>query len=92
MTVYVDNMYKYPMGQFGRMKMSHLYADTHDELMAMVQAIDVQAKWIQHPGDPKREHFDIAMSKRTLALRSGAVETDVRHWARFARARAEMES
>lgn len=26
--VYVDDMYKYPTGQFGRMKMSHLIVDS----------------------------------------------------------------
>lgn len=27
MTVYIDDMHRYPMGQFGRMKMSHMIAD-----------------------------------------------------------------
>ena len=34
MSVYVDDMYRSPTGGFGRMKMSHLIADTHAELMA----------------------------------------------------------
>ena len=84
-------MYRYPMGRFGRMKMSHLYADTHDELIAMVDTIGVQRKWIQHKGDPKREHFDIALGKRRLAVAAGAVETEWRHWGKFARGRAREE-
>ena len=36
MAVYVDDMYKYPLGQFGRMKMSHMVADTTEELLVIV--------------------------------------------------------
>jgi len=67
MTVYVDDMYLYPMGQYGRMKMSHLIADTDDELHAMADKIGVARKWFQ--GD----HYDIAISKRELAIACGAV-------------------
>ena len=72
MPVYVDDMYEAEIGKFGPMKMSHLIADTDDELFAMVDAIGVQRKWFQAPGLPGR-HFDIAISKRTEALRLGAV-------------------
>lgn len=68
MTVYVDDMFQYPMGQFGRMKMSHMIADTEDELHAMASAIGVARKWYQ--GD----HYDIAMSMRAKAVALGAVE------------------
>ncbi|MCA8226164.1 DUF4031 domain-containing protein [Burkholderia vietnamiensis] len=72
MTVYVDDMYRSPVGQFGRMKMSHLIADTTDELLAMVREIGVNPKWIQHPGT-RDEHFDIAISKRAAAIAAGAI-------------------
>ena len=68
MTVYVDDMFKYPMGQFRRMKMSHLIADTEEELHAMAQKIGVARKWYQ--GD----HYDICMSMREQAVKLGAVE------------------
>jgi hypothetical protein len=71
MAVYVDDMYLYPIGQFGRMKMSHLMADTSEELLAMVDRIGVARRWIQDAGKPN-EHFDIAMSKRELAIAHGA--------------------
>jgi hypothetical protein len=58
---------------FGRMKMCHMIADTHEELMAMVRAIGVDPKWIQNAGT-HREHFDIALSKRSLAVQRGAKE------------------
>lgn len=72
MTVYVDDMYRYPIGQFGRMKMSHLIADTREELFACVDAIGVKRKWIQKL-DTYGEHFDIAMGKRLAAVKAGAV-------------------
>lgn len=83
--VYVDNMYLFPMGEFGRMKMSHMYADTSEELHVMADAIGVARKWCQHPGT-WREHYDIAMSKRVLALKFGAVATTWRHYGAFKRA------
>src|SRR5690242_2499688 len=66
MSVYVDDMCKYPLGRYGRMKMSHMIADTEDELHAMADAIGVARRWYQ--GD----HYDIAMSKRELAIQNGA--------------------
>lgn len=72
MTVYVDDMYLYEIGRFGRMKMSHMMADTTQELLDMAAAIGVSRRWLQHAGTPG-EHFDIAMSKRELAIQYGAV-------------------
>ena len=74
MAVYVDDMYRYPIGRFGRMKMSHMLADTKSELLAMARRIGVAERWIQRPNDPKRCHFDIALSKRRLAVQAGAIE------------------
>ena len=76
MAVYVDDMY----APFGNMLMCHLWADTHAELIAMVDAIGVQRKWIQYPGTWK-EHFDIAKSKRRLAIAAGAIESEWREYA-----------
>ena len=87
MTVYVDDMHTTPMGQFGRMKMCHMVADTTAELLAMADRIGVQRKWLQSAGTP-REHFDIAMSKRAEAVAAGAVEcrmSDVGHIVRAQR-------
>ena len=82
MTVYVDDMYKSPMGQFGRLKMSHMMADTSAELLEMADRIGVQKKWLQHAGRPD-EHFDIAMSKREAAIAAGAVPITMREMARM---------
>jgi hypothetical protein len=56
------------MGKFGRMKMSHMIADSEEELHAMADKIGVARKWYQ--GD----HYDIALSKRALAVEYGAKE------------------
>ncbi len=80
MPCYVDQA----VHPFGRMLMCHLWADTEAELLAMVDAIGVQRKWIQgHPTlsfGKHREaswvHFDIAKGKRNLAVKLGAIETD----------------
>ena len=59
------------------MKMSHLVADTTEELLAMVDTIGVDRQWIQFAGTD-REHFDIALAKRALAVQAGAVEVTMR--------------
>ncbi|MBK4217023.1 DUF4031 domain-containing protein [Paracoccus caeni] len=53
--------------------MCHMIADSSDELLQMADRIGVQRKWLQHAGT-HHEHFDIAMSKRRLAVAAGAVE------------------
>ena len=64
MSVYVDDM----RAKFGRMTMCHMIADSDDELHAMAAKIGVARKWFQ--GD----HYDIALSKRALAVAAGAQE------------------
>lgn len=73
MAVYVDDM----KASFGRMKMCHMMADSTDELLSLADRIGVARKWIQARGT-HREHFDIAMSKRKLAVTAGAVEVTQR--------------
>lgn len=79
MSVYVDDMYKYPMGRFGRMKMSHLMADTDDELHEMAKKIGIARKWCQHDGlGQGYTHYDIPKSKRLLAIQLGAISITLR--------------
>ena len=81
MACYVDDV----RHQFGNMVMCHLWADTEAELLAMVDRIGVQRKWIQgHPtlSQPRFRkaswvHFDIALSKKALAIAAGAIITDM---------------
>ena len=82
MSVYVDDMYRLPRGRFGLMKMSHMVADTKAELLAMADRIGLARRWLQYPEDPKRIHFDVALSLRRRAVAAGAVEVSMRDVAR----------
>jgi hypothetical protein len=85
MTVYVDDMYLYEMGHFRRggrvYKMSHMVADTLEELHAMADTIGVDRRWFQDPETMRKvshPHYDITMSKRALAVKAGAKEITIR--------------
>lgn len=88
MTVYVDDMHLTPLGQYRGMRMCHMVADSTAELLAMADEIGVARRWLQHAGTP-REHFDIAMSKRALAVAAGAVEITMGQTGRIVRAKRE---
>ncbi len=72
MVVYVDDMFLIPMGRFGRMKMSHMIADTEEELHKMADAIGLKRRWYQ--GD----HYDVSMVMRGKAIELGAVAVTMR--------------
>ena len=59
------------------MIMCHMVADTHEELLKMVDKIGVQRKWIQRVGS-SYEHFDISKAKRDLAIKNGAIQVTTR--------------
>lgn len=68
MTVYVDNM----QAKYMRMKMSHMMADTLEELHDMADKIGLKREWFQ---DHKRHpHYDVSISRRKLAVQHGAQE------------------
>jgi Protein of unknown function (DUF4031) len=76
MTVYVDDM----KAGYGRMKMCHMIATDTNELHEMADRIGVDRKWHQAP--PKHDsHYDIALSKRALAVAAGAVEITMKQCA-----------
>ncbi len=75
--VYVDNY----RARYRGMIMCHMIADTTEELLEMVDKIGVQRKWIENPGTPK-EHFNICLAKKTLAIHHGAEEINMRDYAR----------
>lgn len=69
MAVYVDDMkaeYRPAHRPGATYVMSHMIADTEEELHAMAAKIGVARKWYQ--GD----HYDITQSKRALAIKQGA--------------------
>lgn len=75
MTVFIDDMYLYPMGQFRGMRMSHMIADTEDELHAIASKIGMRRSWYQ--GD----HYDVGLAKRELAVKLGAQEVTLKQLA-----------
>lgn len=70
MAVYVDNM----RAKFGRLVMCHMLADTDAELHTMADCIGVARRWWQSPAKTSGSHYDIALSKRALAVAAGAIE------------------
>lgn len=87
MSVYVDDM----RAEYRRMKMCHMVADTHDELLVMADRIGVARRWLQAPMTA-REHFDICMSKRAKAVACGAIEVTKRDVAMLVRKKRENTS
>lgn len=80
MSVYVDDM----RARRGRLIFCHMLADTSDELHAMADAIGVDRRWCQEVGT-WREHYDVCMAKRALAVKRGALEVTQREAARIRR-------
>lgn len=72
MSVYVDK----DKNKYGRMLMSHMCADTIDELHEMAERIGVARKWLQNSS--RHPHYDICQSKRKLAIEYGAIEVSAR--------------
>jgi hypothetical protein len=70
MAVYVDDM----RAKYGRMVMCHMLADSDEELHAMADKIGVARRWWQSPQKTSGSHYDIALSKRAVAVAAGAVE------------------
>lgn len=71
MPVYVD----FQRNALGRMKMCHMIADTLDELHAMALAIGMRREWFQETSFP---HYDVSVSRRSEAVRRGAIELERR--------------
>lgn len=72
MTVYIDDMYRYRIGRFRGMRMSHMIADTEAELHAVAHRIGMRRQWYQ--GD----HYDVPLEERARAVAEGAVEITYR--------------
>lgn len=95
MAVHVDDMYRYEIGQLKRgnrlYKMSHLVADSTEELIEFCIKIGVDPKYIQFKGTHK-EHFDITMSKRAEAIKAGAIPCSMSEMGYLIRNRRETGS
>ncbi len=82
MSVYVDD-YRAP---YRGMFMHHMMADTTEELLAMADLIGVARRHLQAAGQWK-EHFDVCLAKRKLAVGAGAIEVTARDLVRKMRLR-----
>jgi Protein of unknown function (DUF4031) len=71
MTVYVDTM----QAPFRGLLMCHMIADCEEELHAMAAAIGMQRRSYQ------RDHYDISMEMKQLAIQKGAREIGMRQLA-----------
>jgi hypothetical protein len=71
-TVYVD----YARTPFGRMRMSHMLADSLEELHAMAARIGLKRSWFQ--GQASTPHYDVCEATRARALQLGAIPVDRR--------------
>jgi len=78
MAVYVDQG-KIP---YRGMLMSHMLADSLDELHSMADRIGLRRIWFQGEGTP---HYDLCQAKRRLAIQRGAIEIDRRQTATLIR-------
>lgn len=67
MTVYIDDMYLYAIGQFRGMRMSHLIADTTPELHGFAARIGMKREWFQD------DHYDVPLPRRGDAIALGAI-------------------
>lgn len=72
MSVYVDRA----RNTYGRMLMCHMIADSAIELHQMADVIGVDRRWFQKSPPASMPHYDIAQSKRALAIAAGAVDCD----------------
>lgn len=90
MTVYVDDMHTVPLGRYRKMKMSHMIADSLDELHLMADKIGVDRRWYQGPPKTRVAHYDICLSKRGLAVKHGAVEITMSEAGRLIRSWREQ--
>ena len=60
--------------KLGRMIMSHMAADTLNELHQMAHSIGIDLKWFQDK--PNKPHQDICKTKKVLAIQNGAKLVD----------------
>jgi hypothetical protein len=70
MTVFVDDM----RAPYGRLILCHMLASSDHELHAMAQRIGLSRQWWQSPTNTSGSHYDIALSKRAIAVTAGAIE------------------
>lgn len=74
MPIYVDNV-RIP---YRGMLMSHMTADTLDEIHEMADRLEIFRKYFQYPPKTRFPHYDIPVDRRERALALGAHAVDRR--------------
>lgn len=69
--------------------MSHMTADTVEELHEFAARIGLKRSWAQLPPEHWIPHYDVSDGKRLQAIRAGAVEEDWRSSRAIERHRAQ---
>lgn len=84
MSVYVDS----EKNHYRHMIMCHMVADSVEELHDMAQRLGLMRKWFQvsRNGMP---HYDICQTKRTQAIKFGALEIDRRKMVELVKAQRQ---
>jgi uncharacterized protein DUF4031 len=76
MAVYVDEVMHYdapPNDDWPYLTSCHMFADSLKELIDFAKELGLREEWIQLPPKCNLPHFDLTKTKRTLALRKGAI-------------------
>jgi hypothetical protein len=101
-TVYVDQLFKwgtagkYPNEQAERVgarnnhEWCHMWSPDVNELKELAKKIGLQPGWIQNSRG--FVHFDLVASKRTIAVKYGAVEVDMREMHKLYKSHLENKS
>lgn len=97
MSVYVDSLIVFGTSSapvcFRNKKSCHMYADTLPELHAMADKLGLKRSWFQN--SKSLQHYDLTESKRTIAIKLGAVQQDrqeaVATWIRLRKAALKGE-
>lgn len=82
MAVYVDPNLPWPRGRnWFWDSVSHMYADTPEELHAFAARLGLKRRWCSDRTQPGSGmlHYDLSPNKRIQAVAAGAVEVDHRH-------------
>jgi hypothetical protein len=101
MAVYVDPNFEWPKSRkwpYG--SVSHMYADTPNELHAFAERLGLKRRWCSDHTQPGSAllHYDLSPGKREEAVRLGAVEVDHSHarlnghWRSMGARKAEVEA
>jgi len=95
MTVYVDPLFNaVPQGDTALARQArrhgrqwcHLWSDSLEELHAMADRLGLKRTWFQKRSRRCLCHYDLVPSKRTLALKLGAVEISGKDYLRMCQA------